>query len=237
MTKAPCAKCANEPREADQSGDIDIPVAIALSLPHPSISWCSRATYFPSSCSVRPSSLTRFLDSGLNKLSRTVCIELSDSFIPTVAFRTIASVTSSRLDLINYDIVDWISEYLETSSKHARTCRVFKQPRRSPLATPTSVLRARESALRSSISHISRNRFTTWISAGLLNLIWRACARSFAIELAFASLQMQIMGRRSGLDAPISRFPFLSAQRRKYPRSSMRKSRGLRFFFGLTCVN
>ena len=66
-----------------------------------SISRLRRPTYLDSSSSPIPSSLTRFLVMGANKLLRTEIVDESASFMPAVAARIIGSVTSPLRALMN----------------------------------------------------------------------------------------------------------------------------------------
>lgn len=74
---------------------------------------------------------------------------------------------------------------------------MFKQPRKSPLAVLTRVLSALDSTLRHSVSHIYRRRLTTCVSAGRAYLRWYVCGRSFVSADELASLQMQMIGRKT----------------------------------------
>jgi hypothetical protein len=93
-----------------------------------------------------------------------------------------------------------------TCARKMRTWRALRQPLKSPCATPTSVDNALESALRPSISQTSLNRLTICISAGRVNRIWRAHWRSLDSEWAFWSLQIHMIGRKSGRLSFWSRF-------------------------------
>lgn len=78
----------------------------------------------------------------------------------------------------------------------------------SPWVTLASVLRARLSTRSPSVEHIRCNRLTTCTEAVFWTLMIRASGRSFVSDDAYKSLQMQIIGRRSGL-----RLLFLSFER------------------------
>jgi hypothetical protein len=114
---------------------------------------------------------------------------------------------------------------------------VFRHPRRSPFASPTSVVNALESALRPSSSHTSRSRLTVWMSAGRDIRIEWAASRSFARAGTLTSLQMQIIGRRRG------RFPWVFSPFRpteEFLNEKIVQGKCLRvppFFRGLSCVS
>jgi hypothetical protein len=90
----------------------------------------------------------------------------------------------------------------------------------SPWVTFTSVLRAQLSTRRPSAEHICCNRLTTCPEAVFWILMIRASGRSFVSADAYKSLQMQIIGRRSGL-WPVF-FSFERAETRLASRSCAR---------------
>ena len=94
------------------------------------------------------------------------------------ADQRLRDVLISRLD----ELYETGSALLSLGIPDARnlTWRVFRHPRRSPMATPTRVDSARESAFRPSISQMSRSRLTTCTSAGRVKRTMRASGRSFA---------------------------------------------------------
>jgi hypothetical protein len=112
---------------------------------------------------------------------------------------------------------------------------VFRHPLISPWVTLTSVLRARLSTRRPSVEHICCNRLTRCTEAAFWILMIRASGRSFASDDAYKSLQMQMIGRRSGLWPLFFSFECAEtwlASRRRSPKRSCSPF----FFFGFTMV-
>lgn len=156
------------------TGDRDAPIAILSIAPHASTSRLSRKTYRDSSSSVNPRSFTRFFGIGKNRSFNTEVWDASASFIPFVAFRTRTSVISGLRAWRSWIQSSLAETYESGRGTTWRTCNAFRQPLISPCARPTRVVRALDSALSPSHSHIVLSLRTIWTSLGRLNRIIRA---------------------------------------------------------------